>query len=73
MERVRYSRDPYASVQVHLTMTVKQTRFTGVRNACGGEFRGWLGNLVLLPQAQSDTWKKSQLYYKEKGNMTEKK
>jgi hypothetical protein len=63
MERVRYSRDPYASVQVHLTMAVKQTRFTGVRNACGGgEIGRCLVNPKLLPQVQSDTWKMSQFY-----------
>jgi len=50
MGRVRYSRDPYATVQVHLTMTVKQTRSTGVRSAfvVGGGEMEVVSNLVFL-------------------------
>ena len=46
-----YSRDPYATVQVHLTMAVKQTRFTGVRSGVVvvvGKFKV-VSNLVFLP------------------------
>jgi hypothetical protein len=35
-----YTRDPYATMQAHLTMTVKQTRFTGVESVVVGKLVG---------------------------------